>query len=208
MGLIGPIQNLFQNVAFGIIIMSASMALLVGIPMWVGKLFLAIDFVHSITYTFDLVIRGSRLVLDPVTDVVWEILKEVVLLPLWSSFKALETILATKIGLGSAPISPSFGTSGDASRMSTIKVLDKPADFFAAIGQYTYNTYAAHRSAAKALGSSTSISGRLWTMLVGYGVIAVSLGLVAIAGEANIGRVSLSVSETIKQHALFVKVCY
>lgn len=191
-GLIGPMSNLFQNLIFAIIIMGAALSVLVGGPIIIGKVSLSIDIVKSIGYTSHHILRLIRAVFDPVFDIALEITKDVVITPLLSSFQALETILARTLGLsGSSSVKfPQF----DWTRIA-MPILD-----------HLRKAYETERAFSHRLAESAELSDRVWTMLRGYAVVFGSVGLLALAGESNLGRLSSGILGQIRQHTAFIKL--
>jgi hypothetical protein len=208
-GLIGPIQNLAQNVCFGFILVGASMSILVGIPIWVGRVFLSIDYWHSATYSTTLVIKGIRLIFDPVFRVIYDILTQVVFLPALASVKALEKIVADSAGLGDATF-PRADWLPSIPAAIRETATSRTGDFFASIGQTTHDyvtrAYHMHGAWSAKLLVTGTLSDRVWTMVYGYGVILAGLVFLALNPAGFRGQVGSSLSAEILNHAQFAKV--
>lgn len=159
------------------------MSILVGIPMWIGRLFLSIDYWHAATYSALLVVKGARLVFDPVVRVVYDILAQVVVMPAISSIMALEKIVADSAGLGDTSL-PKVDWIPSLPPIIREQAAPKLGDAFAMIGsstrQYAINAYEAHGIWSAKILSTDTLSHRLWTMGCGYGVIFSVLIFIAL----------------------------
>ncbi|WWD21007.1 hypothetical protein CI109_105488 [Kwoniella shandongensis] len=222
-GLIGPIHGLFQNVLFGVIVMGAAISVLVGLPMIIGKLFLSIDFVRSTLSIGRRTLHLVRKVTDPIVDVFWEIVKEVLILPLLSSFRAAERIIARKVGLGRQPLPPArtnlfskltglLTTSPPANvTLETSKsqiVMTKVADVLALVGQVAFDSYEVSLAFQHKIATSDRSQDRIWCMLSGYGVAGGVVALIALAGDAGFGSIPAEWARTLKQHGMFLKLAF
>ncbi|ODN91420.1 hypothetical protein L198_05934 [Cryptococcus wingfieldii CBS 7118] len=206
-GLTGPMAGLYQNFMFAFIIMGGAIVILVGLPMLIGKLCLSLDIIRSILSICGRVIHLVRKVTDPVVDIVFEIVKDVVLLPLLNSGKAAEKILAKKLGLQVSSRFGSQGLSGLPSVPSTSSpMVQKLGDHLAALGQYSYDIYESVMTFQREIGTRQTVSGRAACVGAGYGLVAEVVAVIAIAGEAGIGGVAGDMAATIKEHTNFIKV--
>nr|XP_018259002.1 uncharacterized protein I303_08544 [Kwoniella dejecticola CBS 10117]OBR81160.1 hypothetical protein I303_08544 [Kwoniella dejecticola CBS 10117] len=221
-GLIGPLHGLFQNVLFGVIIMSAAISIFVGLPLLIGKLFLSTDMIRTALSTARRTLHLIRKVTDPVVDIVFEIVKEVVALPVISSVRAVETILARKLGLSDSTPSgqtdiltkiaaflsftTSSSTAGEpvASDASQGRYIGLIGDALAWLGQHAYDTYTCYVAAKRRVSIGNTVSNRMTTVLSGYGVAAAIVGMIALPGE-NGGSISKELSKIVTDHAMFLK---
>lgn len=221
MGLIGPLSNLLQNFFFGLVISGAAQLLLIGIPIWLGRVMISLDLLHSFAYTIELVLRGIRLIIEPIKDITLEIGKEVILLPVLSSLKAFDRIVTASIGI--EPISSLFaemrsGLSPKTDSTVMAVAVHKTGDVFAMIGRYSlklFHLFASSKVTDQATGMDstmvtkgsklgTELSDRLLHMLVGYLTAGTSLAVAAIAAEA--GVIFLHTKDALVQQVLFIKV--
>lgn len=195
---------------FGFMIMGAGLTLLVGGPMWVGRIFLAVDYVKASVYFFTLVIKGTRLVLDPALRVTYDIATEVVIIPALTSFGAFEKIVAASAGL--QVISPHSTNWLDplVSPSSRAMASSKLGDLFAIIGRVTEEQaralYLANREWSMRILASETLSSRMTTVAVGYAVVAGLMILIAFnpAGSStNLGQAMIT---SIKNQSQFIKV--
>lgn len=187
--------------------MGASLTVLVGIPIIVGKVFLTLDLVRSLVYTSHLILRGARTVTDPVVDILVEIAKDVVVLPTISSLRTVESIAAGQLGLDGWSHSAGFGL------LSRLLASNEPAgtqlaDFLALIGSKSFDTYQAYRTVCAQIAASDRMSDRVWCMCTGYAIGAPFIVIYAIAGQAGHGRVSAAVAAQVKQHTTFLKLAF
>ncbi|WWC73270.1 uncharacterized protein I206_107236 [Kwoniella pini CBS 10737] len=224
-GLMGPLHGLFQNVLFGVIIMSAAISIFVGLPLLIGKLFLSTDIIRTILSTARRTLHLIRKVTDPLVDIVFEIFKEVVALPVISSLRAVETILARKMGLGdpsssnqrdilsrlfdilSLSASSSSPTAGALTGQHQGRYAGLFGDALAWLGQTAYDTYAAYVAGKRKISIGNTVSNRMFTVFSGYGVAAAIVGLIALPGE-NGGSISKELSKIVKDHAMFLKLAF
>jgi hypothetical protein len=159
------------------------MSILVGIPIWIGRLFLSINYWHAATYSALLVIKGARLVFDPVVRVIYDILAQVVVMPALSSIMALEKIVADSAGLGDTSL-PKVDWIPSIPPVIREKALPKLGDVFALIGKATQEhaskAYESHGIWSTKILSTNTLSHRLWTMGYGYAVIFSFLIFIAL----------------------------
>ncbi|KIS00118.1 E3 ubiquitin-protein ligase MARCH6 [Cryptococcus deuterogattii 2001/935-1] len=212
-GLVGPIHGLFQNLIFALFIMGFGVILILGVPMLIGKLFLSFDFLRTALGVSSKILIIIRKVTDPVVDIVLEIVKDVVVLPLMASGRATEKIVAKKLGLevgyrlGSSSGGFSRITAGEsASRFSPI--VEKVIDYIATFGQFCYDSYNSILAFEHRIATSTSFSGRAACVATGYAFVAGLITLIAIAGRARLTRTATEFTETLNQHSNFVKVAF
>jgi hypothetical protein len=196
-------------VCFGFVIIGASMSILVGIPIWIGRLFLSINYWHAAKYSAVLVIKGTRLIFDPVVRVIYDILAQVVVMPALSSIKALEKIVADTAGLGDTSL-PKVSWIPSVPPVIREKAATRAGDLFALIGKttlgYATEAYEAHGSwSAKILGTN-SLSHRLWTMGYGYAVVLSVLGFIALDPAGFRGHQRDQFSGHVSESAQYVKV--
>ena len=205
-GLVGPVTNLVQNLAFAITIMGAALTLLVGLPIVAGKVILALDILRSVFTAAKLFFRLARGITNPVIDVVQEIAQEVVLLPMWSSFKALERIVATKLHLEGRLSHKSLQFSSPNTTLLNSNTSSAVLDIGNEVGQRLQQAYRFQRGVSLQLATSDNLSDNVWCMFLGYGFVGLIIGCVVLAGEWNIGGISASLLASIRQHALFLKL--
>lgn len=102
-GLLGPYSALLQNLVLAIAIMGAAATAFIWIPMTIGKIVLCIDPVLCVQALARVPLRKPlsilRYLIDPVIDITFEIIKEVLFKPGFAAFCAAERILARKLGL-------------------------------------------------------------------------------------------------------------
>ena len=170
--------------------MGATLTTLIGTPIIVGKAFLTFKFVETAIAFLRFCTRIARLVTDPVVDICVEILKDVVLLPMFSSFRALENIAAKKLSLPHA-------TAASDGRFSHA---------LADLGSRIVILYDKQHVASVRLAASQTVIDRTWCMAVGYAVAISTVCLIAFAGEANLGRLSSGVVDQMRQHGKFLKL--
>nr|XP_019047804.1 hypothetical protein I302_04422 [Kwoniella bestiolae CBS 10118]OCF26734.1 hypothetical protein I302_04422 [Kwoniella bestiolae CBS 10118] len=220
-GLIGPLHGLFQNVLFGVIIMSAAISIFIGLPLLIGKLFLSTDIIRLILSTAGRTLYLIRKVTDPIVDIIFEIVKEVVAIPLFASIRAAETILARKLGIDDGGsrrdvLSKVFallplGSTSSSTPAANVEVKGKyiglTGDGLAWLGQHAYDFYAAYVAAKRRISISNSVSHRLVTVFSGYGVATAIVGLIALPGE-NGGTISKELKKIVKDHAMFLKLAF
>ena len=173
---------------FAIIIMGAALTILVGIPIIVGKIWLTLNMAQTTYKGARTLLRLVRLFADPVINICVEIVRDVVLSPMLSSFRALERIAATKLHL---PVST-----------SSIQLSGKLNATLTRFGI----AYEAQRQVSARIAGSSSIPDRVWCMVVGYAVVIFMVVVIAVAGEANLGRLSTGVADQLQQNSKFLKL--
>lgn len=178
--------------------------------MWIGRLFLAIDYLKSPVYFSTLVIKGSRLVLDPALRVTYDIAKEVVVVPALSSLGAFEKIVAESAGLKGTSLPKTEWLDPIISPTTRSMMVSRLGDLFAIIGHFVHKQlaiiYHSNREWSMRVLASESLSSRMTTVAVGYGFVAFLMGVVALnpAGvSSNAGQVVL---QSIQRHSQFIKV--
>lgn len=196
---------------FGFMIMGAGLTLLIGGPMWIGRVCLAVDYFKSSVYFSTLVIKGSRLVLDPALRVAYDIAKEVVVVPALHSLGAFEKIVADSAGLQGTSL-PSAGWLDPLVTSSTrAAALDKLGDFFAVIGRVSVEQMEAlhhsNREWSMRILASETLSSRMTTVAVGYGVVVGAMTLAALNPAGSSTNVGQAIFESIKNQSQFIKVC-
>jgi E3 ubiquitin-protein ligase MARCH6 len=186
--------------------MGASLTVLVGMPIIIGKVFLALDLVRSFLYTSHLVLRGARSVTDPVVDVLVDITKDVILLPMMSVLNATDTSGLGRFGLDRSSYAIG-GHLSDALRGNE-QGGTRPGDLLALVSNHTFDSYQAYRALCVQVAKSDRMSDRVWCMVTGYLVCAFFILIVALAGQAGLGRISAGVAAQVKQHTTFAKLSF
>ncbi|WRT68876.1 uncharacterized protein IL334_005857 [Kwoniella shivajii] len=217
-GLIGPLHGLFQNVLFGVIIMSASISIFIGLPLLIGKLFLSTDLIRSSLSIAGRTLYLIRKVTDPIVDIIFEIVKEVVALPLIASVRAAENLLARKLGLESGSkanilaklssiVSSTSSSSTSVGSEEKGRYVTLLADGLAWVGQNTFDAYQSYIDGKRKISISDAVSDRVLMVFSGYGVAGGIVGLIALPGE-NGGAISKELSKIVKEHAMFLKLAF
>lgn len=163
-GVIGPWHNLFQNVLFATVIMGAALAVLVGLPIIAGKFALSLDMPKLLGASTRSLFRLVRRATDPIVDICFEILQDVVALPLLSSVRALERITLSTLRIEVSPMPSSTAT------------------FTGVIQQ--------HREHLMSIARSTAIIDRAFCILAGYGLALGIAGAVAVSRPALLEQFS------------------
>jgi E3 ubiquitin-protein ligase MARCH6 len=132
--------------------------------------------------------RLVRILAEPIINICIEIVRDVVLNPMISSFRALERIAASRLHLPVPASSTQLSSKLDAT--------------FARIGR----AYEAQRQISARIAGSSSIPDRVWCMVVGYAVVIFMVVVIAVAGEANLGRLSTGVADQLQQNSKFLKL--
>ncbi|KAK4684277.1 E3 ubiquitin-protein ligase MARCH6, partial [Tremellales sp. Uapishka_1] len=201
-GLVGPLHGLLQNIMFAMVVMSAASTLLIGLPINIGKGYLAVDLIRTGLGISKLLLRGIRSLTDPIVDILWEIIKDVIVLPSMSSLKALDRIISLKFGLSTSPPSlPSFNiaSAGNTSRLG---------DVLALVGKWCYDFHFYTRGVSLRIALSHKVGDRIWCLIAGYAVTFGCISLIAIAGENNLGKLAVKVQGALKQYAVFFKLAF
>ncbi|WWC91366.1 uncharacterized protein L201_006309 [Kwoniella dendrophila CBS 6074] len=222
-GLMGPLHGLFQNVLFGVIIMSAAISIFIGLPLLIGKLFLSTDMIRTSLTIARRTLYLIRKVTDPVVDIVFEILKEVVILPFLAAVRGAETIIARKLGLDDRSVQGdmltkltsilSLSSSTSSTSIPIEDITDKGkhvallGDGLAWVGQHAFDAYSAYVQGKRRISISDSVSGRMITVLSGYGTAAGIVGLIALPGDHG-GAISRELSKIVRDHAMFLKLAF
>ena len=81
-------------------------------------------------------------------------------------------------------------------------------DFFVLLGSQSFEAYLAYRSTCAKIATSDRMADRIWCMLTGYAVGAMSILTIAVLGEAGLGRIPAGVAAQVRQHATFLKLCF
>lgn len=191
-------------------IMGAGLTLLIGGPMWIGRVFLAVDYVQASIYFSALVIKGSRLVLDPALRVTYDIVKEVVVVPALSSLRAFEKIVADSAGLQGTSLTNAGWLDPLVSPSTRTMALDKAGDLFAMIGRVAEEQagafYVSKRAWSMRILASDTLSSRMTTVAVGYAVVAGAMVLAALNPAGSSTNVGQAIYNSIKSQSQFIKV--
>jgi E3 ubiquitin-protein ligase MARCH6 len=150
------------------------------------------------------VLRAIRIVTDPLIDVTLEITRDVILKPALSSAIAVQDIVANKAGLRLPPSAPIFhslnnfipSTSGNSTLL---------ADISTRIATGLKKGYVIDRDFSQRLASLRTVSGRVYTILLGYGVGALTVVLSFVASEMRLISWNI-INGDIKQYILFGKL--
>jgi hypothetical protein len=199
------------QITLAVIIMGAALSLLVGMPMVIGKVLLCTDIIHPLASLATMTFRGIKTITDPVVDIAWEILREVLLIPGLASIRALESIAARKLGLATtsgsshtststvdaavpASLKPSISTIsswlaslpylGDLSaQLSGRSAIDPVLDTLEMIGHTAYTLHARSREISLVIAKSGKLGDRAWSLVLAYAVGLVLAGLIALLAE-------------------------
>lgn len=156
-----------------------------------------------------LVLKGVRLIFDPVVRVIYDILAQVVVIPAISSIKALEKIVADTAGLGDTSL-PKADWIPTIPPVLREKAATQAGDVFAFIGkttnEYASRAYDAHESWSARIMSTNTLSHRLWTMGYGYGVLLSILAFVALDPAGFRGPKNGQFSGHLSESAQYLKV--
>ncbi|WVQ81661.1 hypothetical protein IAT38_003786 [Cryptococcus sp. DSM 104549] len=221
-GLTGPISGLLQNVLFGCMIMVLASAILIGIPMAIGKIFLSVDLIRTALMMGLRTLRLVKKITVPVVDVVWEITKDVLLLPAIGSFKALERIVLKKLGMSAWEVNRFGGfaavnkasSSGFTVPAPIVALLARvppslrPDELLAALGQRSLDEYDKYIARNRAWATSGTMGGRAGCVLAGYASMLGTVLLIALGGEAGFGNAAGMLAGVIKQNVTFIKVAF
>ncbi|WVR09207.1 hypothetical protein IAU60_006269 [Kwoniella sp. DSM 27419] len=216
-GLIGPLHGLFQNLVFGLIIMGASITFFIGLPMIIGKLVLCIDPIRTVISVSTRTIQLVRRITDPIVDVIYEIVRDVVVLPLLASIRAAETIIVRKMGMDESHTyvdvvkrlftSDSMSTPGQTDGQSQHTYVNRVGDVLAWTGEHAYDFYTASMVVTGDIASSTAMRDRVLCAIAGWTFFGSLVALLALVGE-NGGAAARGLSRGIKEHALFFKLAF
>jgi hypothetical protein len=200
------------QITLAVIIMGAALSLLVGMPMVIGKVLLCTDIIHPLARLATMTFRGVKTITDPVVDIAWEILREVLLIPGLASIRALESIAARKLGLATtslgssytststvdavvpASVKPSFSTmsawlaslpylGGLFAQLSSRSVITLVLDKLEMIGHTAYTLHARSREISLVIAKSGGLADRAWSLVLAYAVGLVLAGLIALLAE-------------------------
>lgn len=189
--------------------MGGSLFVLVGGPMWIGRIFLSVDYVRASIHFVKLVNKGSEVVFGPLLRVAHDIGKEVIVLPLLSSYVALEKIVAKATGFDDAAAS--------VERINQIipvtvreRASAKAGDVFESIGQVArsqaVSLYHAERIWANNLLASKTLTSRLTSVAVGYTVIGSCMCLLAFNPSGSQGSAAAAIVDSVRRNSQFIKV--
>ena len=211
-GLIGPLNNLFQNLAFAITIMGAAVTLLIGIPLFIGKLILIVEVVKPLSFLVQTTAKGMRIITAPIADIVTEIMREVVFAPMLSSIQALERILARKLGLvGSRSSSFRLDLSTKhipMDRILTALDLETMSEIWQRGLQALQSGYERGMERSVHLASSHRLADNVWCLLLGYATAGLAVSILAFLAEGRFGAVPRKAVEQFKQLSLLIKLAF
>lgn len=140
--------------------------------------------------------RLARKLTDPIVDICFEIVREVIALPILSSFQALERIAKHQLRL------PQVTSTSSLARPFTTK--DKIGSLVGVVSRI----YQLQRDWAMERATSSALSDRLWCLATGYSVGAITVIIIAVAGEANVSRLSTGALENMQQYGKFLKLAF
>jgi hypothetical protein len=192
--------------------MGAGLTILIGGPMWIGRVCLAADYVKASIYFTSLVIKGSRLVLDPALRVTYDIAKEVIVVPALSSLGAFEKIVADSAGLQGTSLPCAGWLDPIISPSSQAMAIEKTGDLFAIIGRVAgeraETLYLANREWSMRVLASDTLSSRMTTVAVGYGVVMSGMAIAALNPAGSSTNVGQAIINSIKSQSQFIKVSF
>ncbi|RXK38798.1 hypothetical protein M231_03974 [Tremella mesenterica] len=201
-GLIGPLHGLFQNLLFALIVMGAALCSLVAIPIIIGKLVLFADPLRLTVYTFHMVLRGVHVLTSPVLDISWEIVRDVLFIPAFSSAKALCRILGRELQLGQQ-IDDFTGRLGfhlpDLPTIISTEV-DNAYPLTRAIGLKVVQAHESFRRVCLDLAASDHLSDQIWVLLAGYAAAFAFLLVIAMTADEHGGVLSATLAINFKRY--------
>ena len=180
--------------------MGAALTGLVGVPIIIGKVFLAVDIARSVLYCFQLLFSGTRIITDPIVDVVFETSKDVFIssasttlfgLPIWQAAQSTSRLKAL-----AQPFIPHGRKAASLS------------EYLAFIGAQSFTAYQSYRSLCVEIASSDRMLERTLCMLIGYTVVISAVLVIALAGEAGLGRIPVGVAALVRKHGTFAKLAF
>lgn len=220
LGLIGPVSGLLTNLVIGIMFLTATNSILIGGPLIIGRILLVTDHLKAFIGHVLALSRLIRLVTDPLVDIAWEILSEVVLRPGLVSFHALESIIARKFGFtgespsgriiswasglmaGTAKASAPSGSEATAIHGGTEKLLDG----LAFVGRNARVAYSAFRETSLRIALSSSTTDRIFCVLVGHLAIVAIVSGIALVARFQSGSMSATVRRQVFKLMMVWKV--
>ena len=157
------------------------------------------DLLFTFAYICRVIIRVVRVITDPIVDVFVTLV--MVQYTGWQKILEGQTVLHPPSLLPSLEALTPFLQSSDHGDAQL-------GDISTLVGNHMSRGYQAYRTLCVHIAYSERMSDRIWTLLTGYGVGATSILIIAIAGEAGLGRISAAVSAQVKQHATFLKLSF
>lgn len=218
-GFIGPLTGLFHNHVFVSIAMSCTLTFLVGVPVALGKLFLAIDPIRGSRDLTLLVLHSVMFVADGLLSLVLTIARQTLNLPRLIAVPAAGLLgsLGVQFNLTDPTINlPTHFLAkkwdSNATIIPDIPVIDSPAgrvlDALELLGSLSYDAYKIIRLRFVSVAASSAVTDQFWCLATGYGIFATFLILIAVLDGAQLLNVHTAIMERARDVQVFLKVLF
>ncbi|KAL7421432.1 hypothetical protein Q5752_004318 [Cryptotrichosporon argae] len=211
-GLLGPMSAMFQNVCFAIIIMSACVGIAIGLPNAIGKFALSTDSIRLSLQALGLLGTATRYLIEPTLQVVYEIVYDVVYVPISELIGYQPWLNLTQWPLmdhlSTIDLSTPFNALDNATTAERVvmSIAGKSLDGFEWIGSIALAAYQASRIHAIDIAASRAAKDQLISIVVGYAVAASGLAALLVAGETGLLSLPESWLKNMRQCVQFVKL--
>ncbi|EKD03873.1 hypothetical protein A1Q2_01886 [Trichosporon asahii var. asahii CBS 8904] len=218
-GFIGPLTGLVHNHIFVSMAMSCTLTFLVGLPVAIGKLFLAIDPVRGSRDLSLLVLRSLVFVADGLLSLVLTIAREILNLPRLLVRPASQILGSMGVQFNLTDPTINLPThflirSWDA---NTTIVPDFPTgatpagrvfDGLEFLGNFCFEAYKAVRLRFVSVAASPAVMDQFWCLVTGYAVFATFLITIAVLDTAHLLNINAAIMERARDVQVFLKVLF
>lgn len=203
--------------------MAFTLTVMVGLPVFIGKLILATDFIRLSGDVFIATIRSVSFVSDCIIYGVTWLLKELLAFPRFITKPAtdylMEALNVTSTDFGNAfnftshifshSVAPEtiVATTNYTVDLPVVGILaEKTVNGLELLGETAHHAYKAYRLTAISIAASPDTSDQLWCLVVGYLTLASGVICIAIIDAANLLQLSHSFMEKARNVQTFLKV--
>lgn len=218
-GFIGPLTGLVHNHIFVSMAMSCTLTFLVGLPVAIGKLFLAIDPVRGSRDLSLLVLRSLVFVADGLLSLVLTIAREILNLPRLLVRPASQILGSMGVQFNLTDPTINLPThflirSWDA---NTTIVPDFPTgatpagrvfDGLEFLGNFCFEAYKAVHLRFVSVAASPAVMDQFWCLVTGYAVFATFLITIAVLDTAHLLNINAAIMERARDVQVFLKVLF
>lgn len=214
-GFIGPLTGLVHNHVFVSVAMSCTLTFLVGLPVAIGKLFLAIDPVRGSRDLSLLVLRSLMFVADGLLSLVLTVAREILNIPRLLVRPASQILgsMGVQFNLTDPTINlPLRKWDTNATIVPDFPSGASPAgrvfDGLEFLGSFCFDAYKAVRLRFVSVAASPAVIDQFWCLVIGYAIFASFLIAIAVLDTAHLLSINAAIMERARDVQVFLKVLF